>query len=229
MLCTEDCSQYYFAKMYECSICQQHARKSLSGILRHIREVHPHFNGKVTCGVNGCPSTPSTYEGLRQHIYRYHKELLCSASDHDTEEGIARDDSSTQLDDNLVNQEEDEENVLSPCFHSSEQLSATVIGAKFILKTRDGKKLTQVTTNGIMEDSKLLVQNTVQTIERRVMETLSFGGVADDIISKVQAVFCDKRLRNPFHGLKTQYLQEKFIQENFNYVVRCVVNYWLAK
>lgn len=40
------------------------------------------------------------------------------------------------------------------------QDSATAIGAKFIMKTRNGRKLTQTATNGIIEDSKLLVQNT---------------------------------------------------------------------
>ena len=53
------------------SIC-----KTLNGILQHIREVHPHFEGRVMCGINGCPSTASTYESLRQHLYKKHAAEL---------------------------------------------------------------------------------------------------------------------------------------------------------
>lgn len=62
--------------MYQCWLCHQYARKTLNGILRHIREVHPHFEGRVMCGINGCPSTASTYESLRQHLYQKHPEEL---------------------------------------------------------------------------------------------------------------------------------------------------------
>lgn len=70
--------------MYQCWLCHQYARKTLNGILRHIREVHPHFEGRVMCGINGCPSTASTYESLWQHLYRKHAADLKSElpSDH---------------------------------------------------------------------------------------------------------------------------------------------------
>ena len=35
----------------------------------------------------------------------------------------------------------------------------------------------------------------------------------------MQSIFGDEKLVNPFSGLDTEYLQEKFIRENFNYVV----------
>lgn len=62
-------------KMFECSICHQAASTTTGGILRHIRLVHPYFNQAVTCGVNGCPSTASTYESLRKHMYRYRHDI----------------------------------------------------------------------------------------------------------------------------------------------------------
>jgi hypothetical protein len=109
--------------------------------------------------------------------------------------------------------QDDEENVLLPSSNSSNP-STAVAGAEFILKTRDGKHRPP-----LVNDSKVLVQNTIQIINRGVMEALSSGGVTDSIISEVQAVFCDEKMRNPFYGLETQYQQDKFISENFNYVV----------
>lgn len=50
--------------------------------MRHIREVHRYFDGPVRCGIDGCPSTATTYESLRQHIYKKHKEALQQSEDH---------------------------------------------------------------------------------------------------------------------------------------------------
>ncbi len=54
----------------------QHARTTIAGILKHIREVHPFFRDAITCGLDGCAATPSSYEALKAHVYRYHKNLL---------------------------------------------------------------------------------------------------------------------------------------------------------
>ena len=53
-------------------------------MLRHIREVHPYFESAVSCGFNGCAATPSTFEGLKKHLYRYHRDLLDIEEDSST-------------------------------------------------------------------------------------------------------------------------------------------------
>ena len=62
--------------MYFCQLCNQYARLSLKEILRHMRDVHRSFSSPVICGVNGCPSTASSYESLRQHMYKKHRDEL---------------------------------------------------------------------------------------------------------------------------------------------------------
>ena len=199
--------------MYECCICNQHGRRTLSGILRHIREVHPHFNGKVTCGVNGCPRTSSSYEGLRQHMYRYHRDVLNVPA-------TVPEASSSQQE-----QEEEEEDgytvedmQIEPDFNPSYE-STTAIAAKYILKTRDGRKLTQLCTDGIIQDSKIFVQNTVDILKKKLISAIEGSGATDTTIAEVHSILDDETLRNPFAHLDTQYKQEKFIKENFNYVV----------
>ena len=54
----------------------KYARKTLSDILRHIRDVHPHFKGPLRCEADNCPSTLRTYKSLRQHMYEKHKSEL---------------------------------------------------------------------------------------------------------------------------------------------------------
>ena len=65
-------------------ICKKYARKTLSDILRHIRDAHPHFKGPLRCGVDNCPSTLRTYKSLRQHMYEKHKNELKTTDDSDT-------------------------------------------------------------------------------------------------------------------------------------------------
>ena len=53
------------------------------------------------------------------------------------------------------------------------------LGAQFILKTRDGRKLTHVATNGIIiQDTKVIIESTVQTIERRIIDSIENVGIA---------------------------------------------------
>ena len=46
---------------------------TLKEILRHIRDVHRHFTTPVRCGINDCPSITTTYNSLRQHLYKKHR------------------------------------------------------------------------------------------------------------------------------------------------------------
>lgn len=193
--------------MYECCICYQHARSTL----RHLREVHPHFNGKVPCGVNGCPRTSSSYEGLRQHMYRYHRDILNVPVTSEASDSHEQENSREQENDSIMEDLGNTFNSDPPCY------SAAEIGAKFILKTRDGRKLTQLATDGIIEDSKILVQNTVEII--KLKEVMEVCEATENTIAQVNSIFCDETLINPFNGLDTWYKQEKFIKDNFNYVV----------
>ena len=76
--------------MYECQICKQYARKSLKEIVRHIREVHRSFSTPVSCGVDDCTSSASSYESLRQHLYKKHRSALIPEArpEVDTEVGL---------------------------------------------------------------------------------------------------------------------------------------------
>ena len=92
--------------MYSCQICKQYARVSLKEIIRHIRDTHRHFSTPVRCGVEGCPSTATSYESLRQHTYKKHRNELipgdhsntvptyqdefCNAGDSETSAQVSR-------------------------------------------------------------------------------------------------------------------------------------------
>ena len=93
--------------------------------------------------------------------------------------------------------------------------------AKFILKTRDGRKLTQTAMDGIIQDTKIIVEHVVDELEQKIMKTLeNLGTITPNGISEVLCVFSNPSMRNPFEGMETQCKQEQYFRENLNYVVR---------
>ena len=202
--------------MFECCICHQHARTTLVGLLSHIRAVHPHFANRVVCGLNGCPATPSSFEALRRHMYRYHQDLLNISSTLTSSHGSNAD----HDDDEHQFQTPDDSSSATSDVEQSVCQSPQIIGAEFILKIRDGRKLTQVATDEIINDTKIVLQNTTEVIEKKVIDKIkNLGVVSDDQLAEIRGIFNDVSLVNPFKGLETEYQQQKFISENFNYVV----------
>ena len=200
--------------MYECTICNRHARKTLAGILRHIREVHRHFEGTVRCGIQGCPFTARSYESLRQHMYKKHKAIL-----KEDQERVRNDEQ------HLPQQgEHDEEDIGSYDTMGEEQQGeatstdehASLQGAQFILKTRDGRRITQVALDGILQDTKSIIEHSLDTLEVKVVEKLEESGMSGNEICSIRDLFSS--VRNPFEGLESQYKQEQFFEQHFNYV-----------
>ena len=61
----------------------------------------------------------------------------------------------------------------------------------------------------------------MEAVERRVFETIKSIGITltESQFVSLKDIFSDEKVVNPFHSIETEYLQELFIQENFNYVV----------
>ena len=201
--------------MYECQICGKYARRTLAEIMRHVRETHRHFAGPVRCGIDGCPATPSTYDGLRQHIYKRHRDALIPPFQNELDSH-----------DNSLNDPRGDANEIAsaePPIESSPQPPArvpnkTLEAARFILKIRDGKRLTQTTTDGIIKDIQCMLDHSISDLKNNVMEVLG-ENLTTDLKQKVQELFSAADSKCLFDGLETQYKQEKFIQEHFQYVV----------
>ena len=66
---------------FNCSICPSFASLNCGLKVRHIGSVHawePHF--RVTCGIDGCIQTYTSYRRYREHIVNKHSELLSNES-----------------------------------------------------------------------------------------------------------------------------------------------------
>lgn len=207
--------------MYVCCICNRYARKSYAEILRHIRAVHPHFSGAVICGIDNCPTTLTTYESLRQHIYRKHKRAIFQGDKSQSETSTDKECDGAET---LLSSQDDGDDPAGSTLGQTQEYFGQHLkknAAMYILKLREGRRLTQTAVDGVLKDTTVFLQNTVEDMQASVMRTLnSFSSITDDEKSQVEAIFTDNKRWNPFQGLESHYLQERYYQENFNYVVR---------
>lgn len=225
--------------MYQCQICKQFARVTLKEILRHVRDMHRPFTTPVRCGVTDCPATASTYDSLCQHMYKKHRNQLIPEEDYHTM--VRRDVARVALGDPpeqeyncssnnasfVDNVDTGEENEHCSSHHDDDLASNVLEVARFILKIRDGKGLTQVVTDSIVRDLQTVVERSCESVEEQLISKLnSFNKLSTSEMEEVKEIFLLEKENLNFKELESQYKQEKFFQDKFNYVVCIYVNLW---
>lgn len=107
---------------------------------------------------------------------------------------------------------------------NEQQQTSLVNAAKFILKTKEGRKLTQVAMNGVVHDVQTMVQSMLEAVEQKLLDKFKTGGIAttEEQLQDLRSVFSGPS-SNPFQGLETEYKQEAFFKANFNYVVSIIL------
>lgn len=90
--------------------------------------------------------------------------------------------------------------------------------ALFVLKTREEGRLTQRALNQVVQSAASLCEEVVGTIQEGVREALKSISLPktdqNTVLNRLASVS-----RDPFEGLMTEYKQEKYYTENFNYLV----------
>jgi len=135
--------------------------------------------------VNDCPSTASSYESLH-HLYKKHRDALIPEN---TDLVAHEVDFIPGIDEAVPSEPQLGANDLvteAACRPSSCKTEA----AKYILRARDGKGLTQVVTDGIMHDVDTLISCTTDVLERKVTAKLAEPPqLSSSEIADIQAIF----------------------------------------
>ena len=187
----------------------------MTGVLKHIGLVHanePNFN--VSCGIQGCPRTYKNYYSFRKHLQRRHQDCLVSKPFSNPSLGLSTDcvDGMTDLQQlGMTNKEDTPE--------SQVNITKNHNPALFILKTKEVLNLSQSATNIILNDVAEIVQQTVIKLEARVSCVLSSNSIDRNEVIGLNEVFQDQTLLDPFYGLHSEYIQQKYYQDHFMIVV----------
>ena len=75
--------------------------------------------------------------------------------------------------------------------------------------------------NGVVHDVQTMLQSTLEAVEQKFLDKIKAGGVAitEEQLEDLRSVFSGPS-SNPFQGLETEYKQEAFFKENFNFPVK---------
>ena len=100
--------------------------------------------------------------------------------------------------------------------NSVEGTKSQYVGANFVLRG-----LTQVATNQIIQDVTVAMENIVDCLESSLMKKIEDLGmsVTQEQLAEIKSIFSDEKIVRPFNGLETEYKQERFMSDHFNYVV----------
>ena len=86
------------------------------------------------------------------------------------------------------------------------------------MKTKNEGRLTQSALNNVVDSTSDLCQQVTHKLKRKFSEMVVESTISEDdkgaMIDKLNNVECE-----PFKGIGTEYLQEKYYKDNFGYLV----------
>ena len=210
----------------KCPLCH-YLCPSLALYISHLRLVHngdPTFN--VSCPIDCCEKPFSTFSAFNSHIYRDHRAALgldqCETEFQRLPEASAVANNTVEFSEN--------ENMDSSPGRRERELSPQPVSlgtginqeqqqkesAKFILKLREIRGISQVAVIDVVEGCQSLFQNTLARVKEGVRDKLSHSGIDYSDVGELDSVF---DLPDPFEALDTIYLQDTYFKEHFHYLV----------
>ena len=91
--------------------------------------------------------------------------------------------------------------------------------ALFLLKAKEGHRVSQSALDGLIGDFSELLLATVSSVGNAVRECIKDSGIDPVTMTKVDSIFSNQKYQMPFKGLQTAYMQQKYYAEFFNLVV----------
>lgn len=202
-----------------CPLCPQEQTSSLKFTLRdyvkHISLFHAHQPGfQLTCGIGGCKRTFHNFGTFKNHLSSYH-QLEANPTN--------------EVDDGLLEQPCDEWNgdddynaEGNPSLDSISTLQES--SALFLLKAKEGQKLTQMALQGVIEGVTALNQARLNIMHSAINQVLMEAGISPPSVPGLKEIFDPNgEFGRPFLGLETQYQQLKFYKTHYQFVVSLVI------
>ena len=203
-------------EVYVCSLCDARS-PSIYLWMSHVRLVHRSDSGiSLTCPIRGCDALYSKVNSVCSHIYRRHRDITASSSD-----GASID--------NTKSPESISSGILvdlsvppSLCHDVNQLLHRDGYEQKkktslFLLQMKEERLLTQAAINDIVIGCREVFEHTVSRLRAGVNQKLAQSGFDPSSIDGLENVFTEAS--DPFTGLETVYLQDKFISQELGCIV----------
>ena len=191
---------------------------NLTEFLKHIQLFHSHQPGfSITCGLNGCLRSFSSFQAFRNHVYSYHGGES-SLDQRQTADGES--DGTGDIGGDDGDDDGDGDDGISFDSEMRETPPSQRNAAMFLMGLKEKYMITQVALQGVIEGVTNLVQSHLDTLHSQIQQRLLLSGVSQAAIDGIQPLFSEcGTYAHPFQGLETQYQQLKFYRQHFNLIV----------
>lgn len=223
----------------DCSMCSDFSAPTFQLLLHHINRVHgnsPDFN--MVCGIEldgdrrRCETTFTNFHAYKRHIRKKHRlrafDDVTSSEVEDSSETMVV--PTATLDSELNDDAADDENGEST-LGTEQNCDFDKETAIWILKLKEGRKLTQSAMEEILSDVTELCTDMVTRLGHDVCKILESAGVNMRDIPELDVLLSDESpYAAPFCNLKSQFLQHSYYRNHLNFVVRIwfIYNYNLS-
>ena len=222
-----------------CPLCSA-LSPTLKLYISHLRLVHqadPNF--KISCCIQDCTRSRTfcTFSAFNSHIYRCHRNCLGLSAKYDFQEDIGSTSQFSGTGQNTFDglpQHSLSDDITEGCSDldlgdsstnivQSAQLSTNedlelLKQAKFLLRLREDKQVSQVALNEIICKCRHLCEQTFTTTLSRIKGVLSNAAINVDDVPGLSDIM-DDSAPDYFQGVDTSYLLEEFARKQMGYIV----------
>ena len=203
-----------------CSLCNFRS-PSLALWLSHLRQVHrsdPAVN--ITCPVSTCRAFYDKVNSFCSHMYRSHRALCIRTNVPATNTHVSTALEATARGSILI---ETNSLITSDLQHDVDQLLQNDLfeqrkkSSLYLLQIKEERMISQAAINDVVKGCQEVFEHTVGRIKAGVKHKLSCSGIDPMEISGLDELF--ESVTDPFSGLETSYLQDKFVLEELGCIV----------
>lgn len=213
-----------------CTLCA-YLSPSLVLHISHLRLVHASDRSfQLTCNINGCTEEFRSFSSYNSHVYRNHRIALglekIGEEVHtpcDQQQEVTIDDTSSGDNFILADTPDYELQELTKNSQEQDRQALQKENAAFLLRLSEEKRVSQVAIDDIVRTCRKICQQTATLVLRNVSDALQEEGIAASEQINVALI----SVPDPFEGIDSAYLLEKFCRDNFDYVVsvcnQCII------
>ena len=218
--------------MNRCHLCKgEFFAPSFKLLLFHIGRVHassPDFY--LPCGIDNCQVTFTNFHAFKRHLRKKHSshlsdieaehDLDCDITDRDSVASSTTLEPSGDVSDYFMGDDETSEESSSTLATQYISVDRERAIALWILKLKEGRKLTQSATEEILQDVTELCGGIITNLKSDIYTVLSAAGINVDDVSGLEDLFQDESSYvKPFSKLETQYLQMSYYKSHLGFIV----------
>ena len=197
---------------------------NLGTFVSHLRQVHAKDTElSLNCSAEGCFQTFRTVSAYSSHVYRSHREQLGlsvsqEANEHD-QRSVCLEEPASTFEYRFGKDPVGPDEIQYTIWHNlgTDSVHPQLEAAKFLLKLKEVRHVSERTIGDVITGCKFLLGDSLSVVKASVKDSLQQAGIDMASVDGLESIFANAP--NPFSGLETSYLREKYFKDQFGLLV----------